>query len=159
MESERPRLSHLCTLYGPTVHLLPHTLSRHLLCRGCGFASSAMRVAEEGMGVIGEEGGCGRGGRRVRSKERWCSLSRAGVTPRGVKGSGSTARSLRCVTKATRKVGEIQVKASVAEEVGGGCGRRQSTCGQSELTLIGQGVGIISMVVGSFSGLSAIFGG
>ena len=80
--------------------------------------------------MVVEEGGCGRGGRWVRLKERRCSLSRAGVTPRGVEGSGSTARRLRCVSKATRKVGEIQVKASVGEEVGGGCGRRQSSCGQ-----------------------------
>ena len=48
--------------------------------------------------------------------EAGCSLSRAAVTMRGVNRSGSTARGLRCVTKATRKVGAIQV----AEE--GGCG-------------------------------------
>ena len=154
LESVRPRLPHLCTLYGPTVHLSPHTHSRHLLCRGFGSASSALSVAEDEMGVIGEEGGCGRGGRWVRSKERRCSLSRAAVTPRMVKGSESTARGLRCVTKETREVGAIRVKASVAEEVGGACGRRQSSCDQSELTLIGQGVGIISMVVGTYSGLS-----
>jgi len=58
----------------------------------------------------------------VRSKEGQCSLSRAAVTVRGVNGSGSTARGLRCVTKATREVGAIQAKVSVAEEVGGGCG-------------------------------------
>ena len=57
---------------------------------------------------------------------------------RGVNGSGSTARCLRCVTKATRKVGAIQVKMGVAREAGGGCGRRQSNCSQSELTLIGE---------------------
>ena len=51
---------------------------------------------------------------------------------------GSTARGLWCVTKATRKVG-------VAEEVGGGSGRRGSSCGESEMTLIGEEAGIISV--------------
>ena len=63
--------------------------------------------------------------------EAGCSLSRAAVTVRGVNGSGSTARSLRCLTKATSKVGAIQVKVGVVEEVGGGYGRRQSSCSQS----------------------------
>ena len=62
------------------------------------------------------------------------------MTVQGVDGSGGTARGLRCVTKATRKMDAIQVKVSVAEEVGGGCCQKQSSCGQSGLTLIGEGV-------------------
>ncbi len=56
----------------------------------------------------------------MRSKERRCCLSRAAV--REANGSGSTAHGLRYVTKAARVEGAIQVKVSVAEEVGGGYG-------------------------------------
>ena len=98
--------------------------------------------------------GCDREGRWVRSKERRCRLSRAAVTMQGVSRSGRTARASRCVTKATGEVGAIQVKVGMAEEVGGECGRRQSSCGQSGLTLIGEGAGIISMVVGCYNGPS-----
>ena len=101
----------------------------------------------------------GREVRRVRSKERRCCLSRAAVTMRGVNRSGRTARGLHCVTKATGEVGAIQVKVGMAEGVGGECGRRQSSCGQSELTLIKEGAGIISMVVGSYNGPSGNLGG
>ena len=45
----------------------------------------------------------------MRSKER-CSLSGATVTVRGINGSGSTARGLRCVTKATRRAGVLEEK-------------------------------------------------
>ena len=40
--------------------------------------------------------------------EGGCSLSGATVTVRGVNGSGSTARGLRCVTKAMRRVGVFE---------------------------------------------------
>lgn len=74
------------------------------------------------MDVAEEEGQCDRRGR--------CQQSSRVVT-REVDMSGSTTHGLRCVPKATRKVGASQVKVSVAEEVGGGRGRRQSSCGQS----------------------------
>ena len=56
-------------------------------------------------------------------EECGCRLRRAGVTVRGVNGSGRTARGLRCVTKAARKVGATQVNVGVFEVGGyGRCG-------------------------------------
>lgn len=48
-------------------------------------------------------------------EQRRFSVSRTAVTILGFRWSRSTACGLRCITKATRKVG-------VFEEVGGGCG-------------------------------------
>ena len=56
-----------------------------------------------------------------------------------INGSGITGRGLRYVMKATRKVGAIRGK------VGGGCGRKTSSCGQSQFTLIGEEASTISV--------------
>ena len=65
------------------------------------------------------------------------------MTVREINGIGSTACNIRCVMKATRKVGAIRGKVGVAKEVGGGCGRRNSSSDQIQLTLIGEEAGII----------------
>ena len=65
------------------------------------------------------------------------------MTVREINGIGSTACKIRCVMKATRKVGAIRGKVGVAKEVGGGCGRKKNSCGQSQFTLIGEEAGII----------------